>query len=415
MFRMISFLRALLMLMVVVAAATATAGSAEAGFRVLYDFPADGNDGSRPEGGLVMDKAGNLYGTTFYGGGNCNCGVVYKLAPDGTETVLHRFLGRDPAHDGSHPEGSLLLRNNGTLYGTTSDGGKYCSSTGCGTVFELAPSGTYKILHRFRYKQPDGAFPISAVIMDAGRNLYGVTTAGGSDHRSTGALYKISPQRTETILLSFGTDVAANYPMGPPVFDDSRNLYLAAAGYCCTHEFGSVIEVAPDGTPNVLYSFAGGVDGASPQAGVILDRSGNVYGTTEFGGGNSACEIGCGTVFKIAPDGAETILHAFQGGHDGERPMAGLVMDSTGNLYGTTLNGGLRHCTTINHYKDGCGTVFEITPEGTKITLHQFTGGADGAFPISNLILDKHGRLYGTTEGIETTGPGSVFVLSPPA
>jgi uncharacterized repeat protein (TIGR03803 family) len=345
----------------VVALATfAPLGRADAVVTLLCTFKG-GKDGSRPKAGVIEDKVGNLYGTTF-GGGREDLGTVFKLAPDGTETVLHAFTDKDG--DGQWPQADLLEDEAANLYGTTSQGspGPYYG----GTVFEIAPGGTETVLYAFT-EWNDGGGP-TGLIQDSAGNLFGATTEGGN--------------------------------------------------YDCTNGCGLVFKVAPDGTETVLYSFTGEPDGATPKAGLIRDKAGNLYGTTEYGGGDgSGCGngsfFGCGTVFKLAPDGTETVLYAFRGGdRDGSLPEAGLIRDKTGNLYGTTANGGGTSC----YQGDGCGTVFKLAPDGTETVLYAFAGGSDGATPETALIRDKAGGLYGTTTyggtGSFENGYGVVFQLA---
>jgi uncharacterized repeat protein (TIGR03803 family) len=234
-------------------------------------------------------------------GVNLTCGTVFKVTPEGKETVLYAFLSPS---DGMWPDAGVIEDESGNLYGTTEfgggGGGTNCYSDGCGVVFKLAPDGTETVLHAFTDGN-DGAEPIASLIEDNAGNLFGTTAYGG------------------------GT---------------------GCNGTGC----GTIFEVAPDGTETILYAFAGGSDGAGPYAGLIEDGAGNLIGTT-FGGGRT----GWGTVFELAPDGTETILHTFTGGKDGGHPGSALIADPNGNLYGTAEQGG-RGCKR----SDGCGTIFEI-------------------------------------------------------
>src|SRR6266568_2687315 len=261
-------------------------------FSVLYSFTvADGDD---PKPGLVRDKEGNLYGTTF-GGGTSGGGIVFKLDTADTETVLHSFSGPD----GANPAGGLVRDKEGNLYGTTFGGGLLnCFGAGCGVVFKLDTTNTETVLHSFT--GPDGAFPEAGLVRDKMGNFYGTTSGGG-------------PSRS-----------------------------------------GTVFKLDTTGAETVLHSFTGGADGANPVAGLVRDKEGNLYGTT-VQGGNLSCNAapsGCGVVFKIDTTGTETVLHSFTGGADGAILYGGLVRDKAGNLYGTTSNGGA----------SGVGTVFKITP-----------------------------------------------------
>ena len=294
-------------------------GSSSYSESVLYRFRG-GSDGADPSGSLIMDSAGNLYGTTANGGrSGCpnGCGVVFKLAPDGsggyTESTLYRFRG---GSDGAYPSGSLIMDSAGNLYGTTTHGG---NRYGDGVVFKLAPDGsggyTESVLYRFRGGR-HAATPFGRLIMDGAGNLYG-TTSGG----------------------------------------------LRSLSSRCPNGCGVVFKLAPDGsggyTESVLYRFRGGSDGDNPSGSLIMDSAGNLYGTTD-GGLRSRCPSnGCGVVFKLAPDGSggytESVLYRFRGGSDGDNPSGSLIMDSAGNLYGTTGGGGIQ---SFDH--SGCGIVYEI-------------------------------------------------------
>lgn len=322
-------------------------------FKVLYYFKG-GSDGHYPNASLIADDSGNLYGTTYFGGA-ANAGTVFKLAPDGTETLLHVFTGYPT--DGALPQANLTSDGEGNLFGTTRGGGAPIS---WGTIFKLTPDGTETVLYNFAGGS-DGAYPYAGLTADAAGNLYGTTYYGG------------------------GTGCTNNYGCG------------------------TVFRLAPDGTESVLHAFAGGNDGANPAAGVILDSAGNLYGTT-IGGGAGCSGYGCGIVFKIAPDGIETILHTFTGyPTDGSGPWGGLIKDKVGNLYGTTYVGG----SGSSRCYEGCGTVYELAPNGTETVLYAFTDGLDGGLPVASLIRDKKGNLYGTTEVGGAGGAGVVFKLTP--
>jgi uncharacterized repeat protein (TIGR03803 family) len=312
---------------------------------VLYAFPSGNSEGSRPSGPLLVDTAGNLYGTAA--GGTDISGVVFKLTASGTESVLYNFTG---GNDGNDPAGGLIADASGNLYGVTLAGGNLsdCNEAGCGTVFKVAPDGTETVLHAFQGS--DGREPQGTLIMDADGNLYGTTAAGGN-------------------------------------MED-----------CADIGCGTVFEVAPDGTETVLYAFKGS-DGQSPVGGVIADSAGNLYGTTLYGG-----TMGSGTAFELMPDGTETVLHSFLlSDGDGVNPEAGLVMDDRGNLYGTTSGGGC--CCK----RTGCGTVFKVAPGGTETILYTFRPGGHGSHPTAALLAGKHGLLYGTTPDGGAKQRGVVF------
>lgn len=365
------------------AAIVATTVAEAKGFADLYAFQA-GSDGAYPIAGLLRDKGGNLYGTTQRGG-TYKYGTVFKVAPNGTETVLHDFGN---AGDGDHPQAGLIEDSSRNLYGTTVDGGTYNG----GTVFKLAPDGTETVLYAFGAGGSDGGYPSSALLRDKQGNLYGTTVYGGV--YSGGTVFEFASDGTETILHSFGDGGDGAHPYCKLIQDSSGNFY-GTTTHGGANGYGVVFKLATDGTETVLYSFAGGTDGKRPVAGVIKDKAGNLYGTTAYGG------LGWGTVFKLASDGTETVLYRFAGAGDGAGPIAGVLIDKKGNLYGTTVQGG-------NGCDYGCGTVFKLTSSGKEIVLHAFTE-TEGADPMAPLIADKKGKLYGTAFSAGPYGYGTVF------
>ena len=355
-------------------------------FNVVYVFQG-GSDAASPIGGLNKDGR-KLYGTTYYGGTN-NLGTVYKLGRGGTEVVLHSFTG---GSDGANPEAGLTADAKGALYGTTYSGG----AKGRGTVFKITPRGHETVLYSFCPNYPncsDGFDPSAGLVVDAKGNLYGTTYAGGAD--SLGTVFEVAPDGTQTVLYSFkgGNDGAD--PNAAVIADAKGNFYGTTYGGGTSGQ-GTVFELAANGTESVLYSFKGGSDGANPFASLILDANGNLYGTT-YSGGNSSH----GTVFKLAPDGTETVLYAFAGGSDGTSPDSSLTADERGNLYGTTLYGG----NTADCSGNGCGTVFKLAPDGTKTILHAFAG-SDGAQPNASFVAGRRGELISTTYNGGNTGCG---------
>jgi len=323
--------------------------------------------------------------------------ITLQPARAQTLTTLYSFTG---GADGRNPYfGDLVLDANGNLYGTTFAGG---ADPGLGVVFEVTPAGVEKVLYAFN--SAGGCSPYAGLVRGAKGNLYGTT------------------------------------------------------GACGAYGYGTVFEVTKNGAETVLYSFTGGGDGGQPIAGLVRDTVGNLYGTTNEGGALGCFGLGCGTVFEVTPAGKETVLHAFTGGADGENPVAGLVRDAKGNLYGTTGQGGALCCGTLfavtpsdtetvlfnfnyadgsgpgpnrlvraggNFYgttsgggTSGSGTVFEVTSKGTEKVLYSFTGAADGAAPYGGVIRDATGNLYGTTFqgaglGCNDYGCGTVFELTP--
>jgi uncharacterized repeat protein (TIGR03803 family) len=390
-------------------------------YKILYSFSAGGSDGAIPEAPLI-DVDGTLYGTTLAGGGgpsSCSsyaykgCGTVFSVTLGGTEKVVHSFAGGD----GSNPVAGLIDVG-GTLYGTTSGGGApgtrlacypsyYVNS--CGTVFSITPSGAEEVLHSFG-QYPDGAYPFAGLI-DVKGTLYGTTSRGGKycgfSNTACGTVFSITPAGTEKVLYSFRGRRDGLFPHAGLV-DVSGKLYgttYEGGGF----RGGTLFRIAPGGNPGskvkILHAFGSGSDGARPNA-ELIDVNGTLYGTTQQGGAfvcgptHSSKEY-CGTVFSIAPDGTETVLHSFGEGADGVTPVAPLI-ELKGKLYGTTASGG----TT------GMGTVFSITLGGTEKVLHSFGAGSDGAHPRASLI-DVNGTLYGTTALGGTYNTGTVFALKP--
>ena len=302
---------------------------------MMYSFTG-GTDGAYPISTLVRDSAGNLYGTTTQGG-STGAGVVFKVDPSGNETVLHNFTG---GSDGSDPVGGLILDAAGNLYGTTGQGG----TSDCGVLFKLSPTGKETILHTFTGAANDGKYPTyTSVLMDATGNIYGVTQEGGlSDH---GVVYRLGKTGKFSLLHSFagGTTDGCNV-LGIPFRDKYGNIYGTTSS-CGAHNFGTVWKLATDGTEKVLYSFTGGTSAEYPLAGVVADAHGNLYGTTETGG-----SANLGTVYRVTQKGQFTLLHSFTG-PDGEYVDGGLILDND-TLYGAALNGG----------SIGYGTVWQITP-----------------------------------------------------
>jgi len=409
---------------VVALATLAPLRAAHAGVTVLYAFKG-GSDGCYPDARLIEDKSGNLYGTTQPGNGSClsnsGSGTVFKLAPDGTETVLHVFGGKGNG-DGAWPSGGLIEDRAGNFYGTTLGGGTY----GYGTVFKLAPDGTETVLYPFA-GEGDGGNPMAGLIQDKSGNLYGTTSSGGAYHGGT--VFKLAPDGTETVLHAFGhTTGDGAYPSSDLILDEQGNLYGTTSeggtDRCVGYQnqpigCGTVFKLAPDGTETVLYAFRGlHGDGSVPDGGLIRDKAGNLYGTTAAGGTGCHQDKGCGTVFKLAPDGTETVLYAFAGGRDGAVPLGGLIRDKAGNLYSTTEGGGGGQEGCKSNPR-GCGTVFKLAPDGTETVLFAFAHNiSDGMGPSGDLMKGADGALYGTaSEGGDLedctggAGCGTVFRL----
>ena len=352
---------------------------------VLYSFTG-GVDGGSPQNSLTSDSAGNLYGTT-YSGGAANMGVVYKLDTAGQETVLHSFRG---GADGGTPEAGVIRDSAGNLYGTASIGGK----GGVGTVYQLDASGQETVLYSFP-GVADGAFPYAGAIGDSAGNLYGTTISGGA--WTEGAVYRLDTAGQQKLLHSFGGGADGRYPSAGVIRDSAGNLY-GTTSQGGTAGWGVVYKLDTTGQETVMHSFTNGADGGDPYAGVILDSAGNLFGTAASGGTANK-----GVVYKLDTAGQETVLYSFTGGADGRYPTAGVILDSAGNLYGTTYFGG-----TGSH-----GVVYKLDPADHEAVLYSFTGGADGGGPYAGVIRDSAGNLYGTTYYGGTANLGVVYKLDP--
>ncbi len=379
-------------------------------YSVLHSFT-DTADGAYPQGGVIRDSAGNLYGTANEAGAH-GYGVVFRLSPAGSLTVLHNFAG--PPGDGGGPTAGVIRDSAGNLYGTTAYGGIYNSdcidTSACGVVFKLDPAGNETVLYNFT-GGTDGAFP-NGVVRDSSGNLYGATGGVGSDP-DNGGIFELDPAGTLTVLHSFaGPPADGRDPNAAPIRDAAGNLYGttsvggALKNLYCPYQCGIVFKLDPAGQETILHNSAGyPSDGESPWPGVIGDAAGNLYGTTQVGGASNQ-----GVVFKLDPSGNVTLLHSFAGPpHDGTDPLGGVTRDAAGNLYGTTNLGGIvsRACTNL-----GCGIVYKLDPAGNLTVLHRFSG-SDGRNPYAGVTLDSAGNLYGTTFYGGAYDLGVVFKITP--
>jgi uncharacterized repeat protein (TIGR03803 family) len=363
-------------------------------FTPLYDFQG-GSDGANPFSTVVRDAAGNLYGTTFNGGNlqTCaypGCGVVYKLDAAGNETPIYTFAG--PPGDGSNPVAGVITDAAGNFYGTT----KYGGASGYGTVFQISPTGVEKVLRVFT-GGTDGGILNAGLIRDKSGDLYGTTYAGGNS--GFGTVFKIDHSGKFTTLYSFPDRAHGTNPNAALLRDASGNLY-GTTQYGGDANRGTVFKLDPSGDQTVLYSFSGTPDGAYPQSQLVADPDGNLYGTTTEGGAANA-----GTVFRLTLSGTESVLYNFAGSPDGAYPTAGVVRDTAGNLYGTTFRGG----------SSSTGVVYKIDPLGHETLLYSFRGSFDGASPAAALLLDPKGTsLFGTAEHSGYACCGVVFNVSLP-
>jgi len=350
---------------------------------VLYSFTG-GADGSDADAGVIRDSTGNLYGTAQYGG-TAGAGVVFKVDTTGAETVLYSFTG---GADGANPRGGVIRDSAGNLYGTTYGGG----TSGAGVVFKLDTSGHQTVLYTFT-GGTDGGYPVAGVIRDSAGNLYGTATGGGT--AGAGAVYKLNTTGQETVLYSFPGGAGGAGPQAGLTRDSAGNLYGTTA-HGGTAGAGVVYELNAAGQASVLYSFTGGADGNRPLGAVTRDSAGNLYATTNKGG------TGLGVVFELNASGQETVLYSFTGGADGVNPLSGVTRDSAGNLYGTTYLGGTSNA----------GMVYKLTAAGAETVLYGFTGGADGGYPEAGVIRDSAGNLYGTTLQGGTAYAGVVYEVN---
>jgi uncharacterized repeat protein (TIGR03803 family) len=390
---------------VALAALTTVINSASAQTEtVLYTFMGT-PDEAASSANLVQNAQGNYIGTTSSGGTVTSsfpqgCGTVFEVTPDGNETILYRFKG---APDGASPKAGLVLDEKGNMYGTTYSGGAH----GLGTVFEISAKGKEKVLYSFTGR-PDGDAPQSNLAFDKKGSLYGTTISGGA--HGYGVVFKVSRSGKEKVLYSFAGTPDGAAPEAGVVLDGTGNLYGTTTyggpsqPSKCQQGCGVVFKVTPAGKESVLYGFEAGTDGSSPTAGLLLDKAGNLYGTTIQGGGSVHCGGGCGTVFELTSAGQETVLYSFgASNNDGAFPQAGLIVDSAGNFYGTTNGAG-----------SAFGTVFELTPSGRETILHSFKGTPDGSSPQAGLLLDPSSDLIGTTfAGGNSDGYGVVFKVVP--
>lgn len=381
---------------------------------VLYRFT--GVDGNNPFTGLVIDAQGNLYGTT-YGGGASNFGTVFKVDTTGKESVLYSFTG---GTDGAFPLAGLIIDAQDNLYGTAYMGGIAVGGEnpyfGQGVVFKVDPTGKETVLYSFAgVGAGDGGFPLGVLVMDAQGNLYGTTSQGGvttcaaeEGSQSCGTVFKLDTNGNETLLHVFtGSGGDGALPQGALAMDSQGNLYGTTLGAgqpayeYCTFGCGTVFKVTATANETVVHSFGGEAtaDGALPTGGLVIDAQGNLYGTTSQGGPLS--DLNHGTVFKVDSNGNETVLYNFSAGElDGYYPQASVVMDTQGNLYGTTFKGGNFGCPEATNLFPGCGVVFKVDTNGNQTVLYSFSGsesGPDGSEPQGGVVRDAQGNLYGTT------------------
>lgn len=346
---------------------------------VLYNF--SGSDGQYPAAQLAEDDKGNLYGTTTAGGASSGGdGAIFKLARDGTETVLHSFSGPD----GTEPSGNIVFGGK-ALFGATLFGG----ANDLGVIYRLAPNGKFHVLHSFG-GNGDAISPSGWVIWDNAGFVYGAAQGGANGF---GAIYKVAAANgKETVVYSFTGGLDGGNPVSCLKLPDGTLYGETTQGG--RHDAGVVFKITSDGKESVLYSFnTSGKGGYSPAGPMAYDNSSNLYGTAEFGGKN-----GVGTAFQVTPDGTFTLLHTFGGRNDGAYPIG--LSAGTDAFYGIALQGG-----------SGSGIVYKMEANGGTKVLYRFTGGADGSAPQAPPIEDTRGNIYGTTLDGGSHGLGVVYRL----
>ena len=376
---------------------------------VIFSFEED--EGEYADTDLETDSAGNIYGTTVLGG-DFGGGTVFQLSPSPNgwvHTVLYSFTG---GADGGEPYKGVTLDRQGNLYGTAVTGGSGACEGGCGVVYKLTNNkGTWTqtVVHAFTGGN-DGSGPGARVTVDRAGNIYGMAPTGGTF--GLGTIYKIRPTPhgnwTFSVIHAFtGGSDGATGSAGRMIL---RNGHLyGAVTVGGNYGSGIIFELNPHGTGErdlkVLYSFRGQPDGSFPYSALLFDISGNIYGTTYYGGAN-----GIGSVYKLSPravgEWTEAVIYSFQEAPDGNSPISNLVFDKAGNLFGTTSEGGL-----------GSGTIFKLSPvamgEWSETVVHAFEGPPDGGFSYNGMVVDKSGNFYGATVHGGDDNDGCVYQFTP--
>jgi uncharacterized repeat protein (TIGR03803 family) len=397
--------KAALLSMMALSLATATATTTD----VIFSFAED--EGEYADTDLETDSAGNIYGTTVLGG-DFGSGTVFQLSPTPNgwvHTVLYSFTG---GADGGEPYKGVSLDRDGNLYGTAVTGGSGNCEGGCGVIYKLTNTkGTWtqKVVHAFTGGD-DGSGPGSRVTADRVGNVYGMTPTGGA--YGLGTIYIIRPPSTGALTFKVihaftgGAD-GSNGSAGRMILRDGRLYGAATTGG--SNGSGVVFALTPmafgEWDFKTIYTFQGQPDGSFPYGALLFDGSGNIYGTTYYGGAN-----GIGSVYKLSPqpvgEWTEELLYSFQQGTDGNSPISNLVFDVAGNLYGTTSEGGL-----------GSGTIFKLSPVGkgswTETVVHAFEGPPDGGFSYNGMVVDVFGNFYGATVHGGKNDDGCVYKFTP--
>jgi uncharacterized repeat protein (TIGR03803 family) len=380
--------------------------------KVAYSFAGD-EDGEYPATDLVRDSEGYLYGTTVQGG-EFGGGTVFQLSPSGVHTVLYSFTG---GADGGQPYGGVTLDGQGDLYGAAVIGGTggTCVEDGCGVIYKLTNSGgtwSQRVIHNFTGGK-DGSGPGAGLTLDEHGNLYGMTPTGGA--YGLGVIYQMRPGqggvwKLRVIHAFTGGLDGGTASAGRLLLDDAGNLFGVATVFGANGK-GTAFKLTrrPNGTwkMRTIYAFKGHPDAGLPYGALISDDSGNLFGTTYWEG-----EHNLGSVYELSfRNGTwkERVLYSFRGGADGASPISNLVFDQVGNLYGTTSEGGAPGCS--------CGTIFKLSPgqfgQWTETVAHAFTNAPDGAFPYNGMVADQSGNFYGTTVHGGDDGEGAIYEFTP--
>ena len=396
-----------------VAAAFAPSARAASSTQVIYSFAGD-EDGEYTDSDLIMDNAGNLYGTSVLGG-DFGSGTVFELSPSGnswTHTVLYSFTG---GADGGEPYKGVTLDAQGNLYGTAVVGGTggTCVESGCGVVYKLTNNGgswTQTVIHNFRGR--DGYGPGNGLTLDTAGNLYGMTAVGGAS--GLGVIYQVKPQPDGSwklvVIHNFtGGNDGSSGSAGRLLLDSAGNLY----GVATTGGFngkGTAFKLSPtqDGKFKfkTLYAFKGQPDAGFPYGGLNFDAAGNLYGTTYYDGAN---DLGSVYQLSLGPDGKwrERVLYSFKGGSDGNGSISNLVTDAAGNMYGTTSEGGAG-CS--------CGVIFKMARAGgvwKESVVYRFQGVPDAGFAYNGMVAGPPGTFFGATVHGGDDNEGAVYQFTP--
>ncbi|PYX31329.1 MAG: hypothetical protein DMG77_07230 [Acidobacteria bacterium] len=395
---------------ITVVAILSSISSAASTTKLVYSF-AGGSDGEYTDTDLVMDQAGNIYGTSVQGG-LYGGGTVFQVTPAGVHTVLYNFTG---GTDGGEPYKGVTLDPKGNLYGTAVTGGGGSCEGGCGTVFQLAKAGggvwNFSVVHTFTGGS-DGSGPGAPLAIDKSGNIFGMAPTGGAF--GVGTVYLIQHGTsgwTFRLIHTFtGGSDGLGGSAGRMIFDSAGHVF-GTSTVGGLNGLGVVFHLTPTLTGEwqftSLYDFKGSPDGALPYGGLVRDSAGHLYGTTYYAGANDL-----GTVYELVRKNGtwnERVLYSFKGGTDGGNPISTLVADSAGNLYGTTSEGGASGCE--------CGTIFKLSRKSgggwTETVLYGFPGTPGPGFAYNGLVSDSKGNFYGATVHGGDTNDGTIYELTP--